>query len=416
MLLTPKLCIRLLRKVLLLIILFASLHGTAQTFTLSFQRSSLSTVFSQIEQRSDYRFLYSEEVLALGVPVSFTVKNAPLDSILRLCFYQQPLGYTMEGKHIIVKKKIIEKPTPLTRELRGKVVDVQNEPLAGITITVKQTGMATATDANGEFFFMNLPVKATLLVTGGETVPQEIESSQSNYQLIVVQQRMSVLDETFVIAYGKSNKRSSTGTVSSVKKSEINKQPVQNILSVLAGRVSGLQVTTVSGAPGTSINLQLRGINSIANGTDPLIVIDGIPYPSQSLNGVIGGGAGTSSSPLNTLNPSDIESIEVLKDADATAIYGSRGANGVILITTVKGKAGKTSVSANFYQGFGKITRQMELLNTRDYLQMRREAFANDGTNPTTANHRIYYFGTQPGKPIGSQFSWATSCTPQMRR
>lgn len=386
MLLTPKWRHRFLRKVLLLVFLFVSLNGLAQTFTFSFQRASLARVFAQIEQRSDYRFLYSEEVLALGNPVSFTVNNAPLDSILRLCFYQQPLGYSMEGKHIVVRKKIIEKPVPLTRELRGKVVNTENEPLAGITISIKQSGMAMATDVHGEFYFMNLPAKATLLVTGGEIVPQEVEASPNSYQLIVVQQRMSVLDETFVIAYGKSNKRSSTGTISSVKKSEISKQPVHNILSVLSGRVSGLQVTTVSGAPGSSINLHLRGINSIANGSDPMIVIDGIPYPSQALNGVIGGGAGTSSSPLNTLNPSDIESIEILKDADATAIYGSRGANGVILISTVKGKAGKTSVSANFYHGFGRITRQMELLNTRDYLIMRREAFANDGANPTTAN------------------------------
>ncbi|MBL7733218.1 MAG: SusC/RagA family TonB-linked outer membrane protein [Chitinophagaceae bacterium] len=373
-------------KVLLLVVLFVSLNGLAQTFTFSFQRASLAKVFAQIEQRSDYRFLYSEEVLALGSPVSFTVNNTPLDSILRLCFFQQPLGYTIEGKHIIVKKRIIEKPTPLTRELRGKVVDMQNEPLAGITITIKQTGMATATDAYGEFVFMNLPVKTTLVVTGGEIIPQEVDASQNSYQLIVVEQRMSVLDETMVIAYGKTSRRLSTGTVSSVKREEISKQPVSNIMSVLAGRVPGLSVFQNSGAPGTGFDIQLRGINSIANGTDPLIVIDGIPYPSQTLTGAIGGGAGTSASPLNTLNPADVESIEILKDADATAIYGSRGANGVILITTIKGKAGKTSVTANLYQGYGQITRKMKLLGTTDYLRMRREAYSNDGTIPTNAN------------------------------
>ena len=207
MLLTPNLSSRFLRKVLLLVFLFVSLNGLAQTFTFSFQRASLARVFAQIEQRSDYRFLYSEEVLALGNPVSFTVNNAPLDSILRLCFYQQPLGYSMEGKHIIVRKKIIEKPVPLTRELRGKVVNTENEPLPGITITIKQNGLAMATDVHGEFYFLNLPAKATLLVTGGEIVPQELEASSNSYQLIVVQQRMSVLDETMVIAYGKTSRR-----------------------------------------------------------------------------------------------------------------------------------------------------------------------------------------------------------------
>lgn len=120
MLLTLKWRHRFLRKVLLPVSLFVSLNGAAQSFSFSFQRASLAKVFDQIEQRSSYRFLYSEEVLALGNPVSFTVSNAPLDSILRLCFYQQPLGYSIEGKHIIVRKKIIEKPVPLTRELRER--------------------------------------------------------------------------------------------------------------------------------------------------------------------------------------------------------------------------------------------------------------------------------------------------------
>lgn len=388
MLLTPKWRHRFLRKVLPVVFLFISLNGLGQTFTFSFQRASLARIFAQIEQRSDYRFLYSEEVLALGSPVSFTVNNASLDSVLQLCFRQQPLGYSMEGKHIIVRKKIIEKPATasLTRELRGKVVNTQNEPLAGITITIKQSGAGTATDANGEFTMLNVPLKVILLITGGEIISQEVEASQNSYQLIVVEQRMSVLDETMVIAYGKTSKRLSTGTVSSVKKEEISKQPVSNIISVLAGRVPGLSVFQNSGAPGTGFDIQLRGINSIANGTDPLIVIDGIPYPSQTLTGPIGGGAGTSASPLNTLNPADVESVEILKDADATAIYGSRGANGVILITTSRGKAGKTSVSANLYHGFGQITRKMKLLGTSDYLQMRREAYANDGTSPNTAN------------------------------
>jgi TonB-linked SusC/RagA family outer membrane protein len=375
-----------LRKLPLLVFLFASLNGACQTFTLSFQRAPLATVFSKIEQQSDFRFLYTEELLSQSVPVSFAVKNVSLDSVLHLCFLQQPLSYSSEGKHIIVRKKSIEKPISVTRELRGKVANEQGEAVSGISITIKQTSQMTASDDNGEFFFMNPPVKSVLLITAAEIVPQEIDLGQASYVHIVVHPIVSVLDETFVIAYGTSTKRSSTGTVSSVKKNEINKQPVSNILSVLAGRIPGLQVTSISGAPGTSIKLQLRGINSIANGNDPLIVIDGIPYPSQSLNGVIGGGAGTSASPLNMLNPSDIESIEILKDADATAIYGSRGANGVILITTVKGKAGKTSVSASYYHGIGNVTKTLDLLGRSDYLAMRREAFAKDGTVPTAAN------------------------------
>ncbi|MBK7562213.1 MAG: SusC/RagA family TonB-linked outer membrane protein [Chitinophagaceae bacterium] len=373
------------RKVLLLVFLFVSLNGLTQTFTFSFQRASLARVFAQIEQRSDYRFLYSEEVLALGNPVSFTVNNAPLDSILRLCFYQQPLGYSMEGKHIIVRKKIIEKPVPLTRELRGKVVNTENEPLAGITINIKQSGMAMATDVHGEFYFMNLPAKATLLVTGGEIVPQELEASPNSYQLIVVQQRMSVLDETIVIAYGKTTKRLSTSSQSSITHEEIGKQPVSNPILSLQGRISGLQIKQASGAPGSQVLIQLRGRNSIANGNTPLIILDGVPFPSTTLNNALGGVA-SYSSPLDNINPSDIERIDILKDADATAIYGSRGANGVILITTKKASTEQTRFFVKLHRGAGAITRKMELMSTSQYLAMRREAFVNDGTAMTNSN------------------------------
>lgn len=386
MLLTSNYYRRYLRQLLLLVVLFVSFSVEAQTFSLSLQRTPLTTVFSKIEQDSEFRFLYTEELLAQSLPVSFTVKNASLSTVLELSFRDQPLTYVKEGNHIIIRKKIIEKPIPVTRELRGKVVNEEGKPVAGITISIKQSNLITATDADGEFFFKDVPGKIVLLITGVEIIAQEIDLGQMSYAHITVQPKVSVLDETLVIAYGKTSKRFSTGTVSSVKKEEISKHPVSNIMSVLAGKVPGLSVFQNSGAPGTGFDIQLRGINSIANGTDPLIVIDGIPYPSQSLTGVIGGGAGTAASPLNTLNPADVESIEILKDADATAIYGSRGANGVILITTIKGKAGKTSLSANLYRGYGQITRTMKLLGTADYLQMRREAYANDGTSPTVAN------------------------------
>lgn len=373
-------------RLLLLVFLLFSYDGEAQSFTITAKNLKLEKVFLQIEQQSDYNFIYTEELLAQSVPVSFVARNISLDSVLRLCFQDQPLTYIIEQKHIVVRKKVVEFKAPVVRELSGKVVNEQGEAAPGISITLKPGNLVTVSNQEGMFKFSSVPFNTVLIVSGAEIETQEINPGSGNYAFIMVQPRMSLLDESFVIAYGKSSKRISTGTVSSVKKEKIEKQPVSNILAVMAGRVPGLQVFQVSGAPGSSFNLQLRGINSLANGTDPLIVIDGIPYPSQSLNGVIGGGAGTSSSPLNGLNPADIESVEVLKDADATAIYGSRGANGVILISTVKGKAGKTSVDFSFYTGIGGVSKKMNLLGTKDYLQMRREAFANDGTNPTTAN------------------------------
>ena len=167
----------------------------------------------------------------------------------------------------------------------------------------------------------------------------------------------------------------------------------------LEGRVPGLYIAQTSGAPGAYSKINIRGINSIFNGNDPLYIVDGVPFSSNSLTspdfggGMLGGPGysgsnmyGTGMSPFNLLDPSAIENIEVLKDADATAIYGSQGANGVILITTKKGRAGDSKVDFGFSQGSGRVTREMDLLNTQQYLSMRHQAFTNDGESPSLGN------------------------------
>jgi len=178
--------------------------------------------------------------------------------------------------------------------------------------------------------------------------------------------------------YYKTTDRLKTGNISRVDAEIIRKQPVSNPLEALEGRVPGLYIQQNTGVPGSSFNIQIRGQNSLrSDGNDPLYIIDGVPFPAASLasdfSAIINKG-----SPFSNIDPSDIESIEILKDADATAIYGSRGANGVIIITTKKGKEGKTKVDINFYTGIGKVTRMMKLLNTNEYLVMRHEAFKND--------------------------------------
>jgi len=197
-----------------------------------------------------------------------------------------------------------------------------------------------------------------------------------------------------VIAYGTTTRRLSTGDVSTVRAADIEKQPVSNPLLALQGRIPGLQITQASGLAGSGVKVRIQGQNSIGFGSDPLYIVDGVPFASQllpTINNILGESgkvnnipSGTGN-PLSFINSSDIESIDILKDADATAIYGSRGANGVILITTKKGKAGQTKVDVNIQRGYGQVTRRLDLLNTQQYLQMRREAFTNDGLAiPTT--------------------------------
>ena len=163
---------------------------------------------------------------------------------------------------------------------------------------------------------------------------------------------------------------------------DIEKQPVTNVLATMQGRMAGVDIVQDSGSPGGGFTIKIRGQNSLrADGNQPLYIIDGVPYSSETI-GVLYATSGTSpslTSPLNSINPSDIESIEVLKDADATAIYGSRGANGVVLITTKKGKAGATAFTLNTSTSFASVTRTPKLMNTQQYLAMRQQAFANDG-------------------------------------
>jgi TonB-linked SusC/RagA family outer membrane protein len=194
------------------------------------------------------------------------------------------------------------------------------------------------------------------------------------------------LDETVIIGYGTTTPRLSTGNVYAVKAETISANPVSNPLLVLQGRVAGLEVIQTSGMFGTKVKLQIRGRNSLNNGTDPLLIVDGIPYNLEIAGGLGSFIFGAKASALSYINSGDIESIDVLKDADATAIYGARGANGVILITTKKGQAGPASLQVNISTGISNITHRADLLTTPEYLQMRREAFKNDKVTPTPGN------------------------------
>ena len=285
---------------------------------------------------------------------------------------------------------------PIT--LKGKIINEQMEPIAGATITLKRSTnnqpssviTQLSSDTKGEFTMTNIFLTDTLIITaiGYETAIETLDFNSRGLITIILKRRTALLDEAVIIAYGTTTRRLNTGSVSRVTSEEISRQPVSNPLSALSGRVPGLIVTETSGVPGAALKLQLRGRSSIAQGTDPLFIIDGVPFAPNNTSLAQLGSVATSDgasgiSPFSSLNPADIESIEVLKDADATAIYGSRGANGVVLISTKKGKAGPTKVSLNAGSGFSRTTKAPVMMTTAQYLDMRREAFANDGVVPT---------------------------------
>lgn len=378
----------LMMKTVALLLLAFSMHVSAKTYpqsiSLSLTNTKLATVFAAIEKQTDHRFVYTREQLSNAQPISISVKNATLETVLGICFDEQPLSYVIEDRFIIVRQKHKIAPDMKTEialpDIRGKIINEEGEPVAGVTIAVKGTKNGTTSDANGEFVLRDVQPDAVLQISSIGYTAADIKVQGRVMLTVLLKILVSNLDETVVIAYGTTTKRLNTGSVGRVTAEEISRQPVSNPLATLQGRVPGLLVTQGNGLPGSNFKVQIRGQNSIQQGNDPLFIIDGIPFISG--NQTQFNGIGTSN-PFNTINPLDIESIEILKDADATAIYGSRGANGVILITTKQAKKTQTAVDVQLYTGWGKITRMVDFMNTKQYIEMRKEAFANDVRTPT---------------------------------
>ncbi|MGI8601292.1 MAG: SusC/RagA family TonB-linked outer membrane protein [Chitinophagaceae bacterium] len=362
----------------------ANANGYAQKVSISGKNLSIQKVFKEIENQTEYQFFYNERLLQQAKKVNIQLYNASLEEVLEACFKEQPLTFAIIQKTIIVKLKdnapgLINSPPPI--DVRGRITSDAGLPLADVSVIVKGTKKGTTTNSNGEFVLNNIDDNATLVISSVGFESQEI--AVQNRSVINMSMNIAVkgLDETVVIGYGTTSRRLNTGSVSSVTSDVISKQPVADPLAALQGRISGLMITPTSGLPGSNVQVRIRGENSIKQGSDPLYIIDGVPFFSSPIN--MFNGANGSQSPLNSINPNDIERIDVLKDADATAIYGSRGANGVILITTKKGKSGESRVNVNLYTGYSKVSNKLDLLNTEQYLQMRKDAFQLDGVAPT---------------------------------
>ncbi|HMK16867.1 MAG TPA: SusC/RagA family TonB-linked outer membrane protein [Chitinophagaceae bacterium] len=377
---------------------YAHANGYAQTINLSLKDVNIEKAFKEIEKQIDYHFIYTREQLANTNNVSVEVKDASLKTVLDICFKEQPVTYSLQDQYIIVKKKETDKiksgpPEKLVENISGKVTDEEGNAIPGATIALKGSTIAVASDDNGEWR-LEYDGKFTIIaISSIGYASKEVKIADKNYFTVALRRVINKLDETIIIAYGKTTQRLNTGSVSKVSSEEIRKQPVSNPLAALQGRVPGLVITQTSGVTGSSFKVELRGRSSLDLGlsrNDPLFIIDGVPFepgnlPTNQLvtaaNQPGNTGAGGLSA-FNSVNPWDIESIEVLKDADATSIYGSRGANGVILITTKKGNAGKTKLSVNLSSGWSQPTRTMDMLSTQQYVAMRHEAISNDGFVP----------------------------------
>jgi TonB-linked SusC/RagA family outer membrane protein len=368
------------------------------------KQASLEQIFKEIKKQTSYNIVWFEDNLNTKITQDVNFKNAAIEAVMDRILSNQPASYEINNKTIIIKSKVPGTGEKLKKtilnffealiDVTGRVVDEHGEPLPGAKVKVNGVkNITTSTNANGEFTLKGIEDKATITISfiGYESKELPVSGNMGTIKLV---QTDAKLEEVQINAgYYTVSERARTGNIQKITASTIEKQPISNPLQAMQNRVPGVQITQTTGISGGGINVQIRGRSSISNlvGNDPLYIIDGVIYPSNkvSLN-YVNNILGTSgSNPLSMISPTDIESIEVLKDADATAIYGSRGANGVILIKTKHGEPGKPRINAGYTQGFSRVAGHIDLLNTRQYLEMRNEALKNDGKTPSSTDYDI---------------------------
>jgi len=278
-------------------------------------------------------------------------------------------------------------PLAMAQAVEGNVVDENGQPLPGANVIVRgQSGVGTSTDFDGNYVLNDLrPGKLSLVFSFIGYAKQErtvtLEEGQTVRVNVTLAPDQNQLDEVVVVGYGVQRKRDVTGSMVSLDSKELNDMPTPSFETAIQGKAPGVQVITGSGLAGSGSLVRIRGAASISAAGDPLYVIDGIPITQDYF--LKGNTGAMNNNPLATINPNDIEDVQILKDAAATAIYGSRGANGVILITTKRGKEGKLKFNFQSSIGIAEPTRRPEMLNTDQYLQLYREAWINDGNTGT---------------------------------
>lgn len=375
---------------------------------------------TSIEKISNIKFSYNSKSIKRAKNVNLNLNNETLESALNKLLAPNNFQYLQQGNTIILRPfvsndnnnlSVIESTETIKAlvneiTIKGRVLSLENkEPLPGVSISIKGTTRGTTTNINGEFTISVPSEKSVLLFSFVGYLKQEIViGSKSNFTVSLVQDAKS-LEEVVVIGYGDLKKSDLTGSVSTLKAAGNEDKPITSVDQFIQGRVSGVQITQNSGAPGSGMTFLIRGASSITGSNQPLIILDG--YPIESDQRSLTPNTGTSmwesstppTNPLASLNPNDIESIEILKDASSTAIYGSRGANGVVLITTKRGKNNKDQFSYSFRTDVSSLPKTINVLNAQDFIN-----FANEGAL-NSKRDSVYKYSVIPGL-LANDYFW----------
>lgn len=355
------------KKLILCMLIFVSGIQllSAQNVTLNYRDVRLETVMNSITQQTGYVFIYSQPPVDTGKTVSITVTEKTLNDVL-----EELIGnlynYQVKDRKIYLSQKQ-QAPTitqsTTVRNISGNITDTSGEPVIGATVVVVgDATKGTITDLDGNFSLLNVPQNAKISISyvGYQTI--ELPANSPQLLSLVLKEDSELLEEVVVVGYGVQKRRDVTTAIASLKSSDLQDKPVTSVTEAMVGRMPGVQVSQNSGEPRSNLQIKVRGTGTITAGTDPLYVVDGIPLAKED---------------LSSFNMNDVEAIEVLKDASSSAIYGSRGSNGVVLITTKKGNEGKPKVSYNAYYGWQNVSKKIDMLNAYEYAELARDARNN---------------------------------------
>ena len=361
----------------------------SQTITFNIKNVTVKEAIESLKDNSGYSFVYEKNDLDTRKIISVSATQKSINDIVNQIIRGQNVGYEITGKSIaITSKRSQSSQEQSTRKLNGSITDKNGDPIIGATVMIKGGKTGTVSDVNGNFS-LDVTDQSTLVISYVGFAKVEINVGNQRNLIVKLQEDVKNLEEIVVVGYGSIRKSDATGALSVIKSDDFNKGTVTSPDMLLNGHVAGVQVTPGNGQPGANTNVRIRGVNSISASSEPLYVIDGVPVDNSRSSAFAGNDLALSSTTLNPLSmiaASDIESMTILKDASATAIYGSRGANGVIIIKTKSGKEGTTSISYSGSTGMSTVSKEIEVLTADQY----RSFVPGSGTATTNWQDAIF--------------------------
>lgn len=342
---------------MILVLCCFSFSVFSQSITLNVRNITVKEAIEQLKQNSGYTFVFEAGDLDTGKLISVQANQKSIEEVIEQILKDQNVSYEIRDKNIVVTRGNTARQIT-TKNITGLVTDVNHEPVIGATVVDLSTNKGTVTGVDGKFT-LEVTNQSTLQVSYiGYTTSEVVVGNQQNLT-IQLNEDAIMLDEMVVIGYGAVRKSDLTGSVASIKTEELNRSTA-SLEQSLVGHTPGVQIKQVSGAPGSGTSIRIRGINSVYTSVEPLFVVDGFPASKDVY-----------------INPSDVASIEVLKDAASAAIYGSRAAGGVVLITTKRGEKDKTRVELDYQFSIQELSRKIDMMNADELRELHRDGYNN---------------------------------------